>query len=424
MEKLENKYIELLLKGCIGVQNIDSLLIVLDLNEHIPFAQKIKDKAHSLGVKDVAIQVFDVYELYNMYKENNIDDISLDNAKIRHLIDKSKWDEYAKKHGGILFIDSQVPDLMNSIEKEKIQKRVMEGTKTNKYYRSNVTSGKFNWTIAAMPNQKWAETVFPNDKQAYEKLYLKILEACMVDKEDPIIAWGQYSRRTNMICDVLNSLDIKRLHYQNKLGTDLYLSMPNNHIWLNTYRYYKGVSTMENIPSYEIFSSPDYRMTNGIVFASKPLVYEGSLIDNFYLIFKNGKVIDFDAQKGREVLEGILNLSSFSKPNENNNCDYLGEVAFVEYNSPISDTGIIYYNTLFDENASCHLALGDSFPDAIVGGIEMTEEQLIEQGLNQAVTHVDFMVGTDDLLIVAETNKGDIPIIESGNFSKTLLKMK
>ena len=400
-----------------GLGKIDSLLIVLDLKEHMNFAYKVKDRAHELGIKDVFIHALDLYEIKEMLKKTSIEDISLENSKVKHLIDKSKWNEYAKKHGGILFVTSEVPGLMNDVDQAKIQKRMMEGTKTNEYYRENRTTDKFNWTIAAMPNLEWSQIVFPNDKNSYEKLYLHILKACMVDLDDPIKAWNEYAKKINDTCDVLNSLDIKRLHYYNKLGTDLYLDMPDNHIWLSALKAENGVLTMDNMPSYEIFSSPDYRNTNGIVYASKPLVFEGSIIDDFYFVFDDGKVVDFDARVGNKMLNELLNTKSNDSIDQP---DYLGEVAFVEHDSPISNTGLIFYNTLFDENASCHLALGDSFPDALKCGVDMTREELLKNGLNQANSHVDFMIGTDDLVIEAETNNGIISIIEDGNFSKTL----
>ena len=419
IEQLEEKYIELLLKKGVGAKDIDSLLIQIELKEQLPFAEKIREQARNFGVNDVEIAVFDSYELHDALQNTDVENISLDNPQIRNLIDKSKWNEYAKKQGGILFVASAVPGLMNDIEPEKINKRVIEGLKTNEYYRQNMDNGSFTWSIAAYPNQKWAEQVFPNDKKAYEKLYMRIIEACMCDKDNPLQAWDDYLIQANAIAETLNSLEIINLHYKNSLGTNLYIEMPKNHIWKGIgIKNLKGNIILQNIPSYEIFSSPDYRKTTGIVYSSKPLVFLDQLIEDFYLYFENGKVIDFGAKKGEAVLKEILNVDNES----NIGIDRLGEVAFVEYDSPISKTGLIYYTTLFDENASCHLALGNSFESAIQGGNNMTEKQLLESGLNQANNHIDFMIGTEDLSVIAQTTHGEIPIIEDGNFSKTLTK--
>ena len=162
------------------------------------------------------------------------------------------------------------------------------------------------------------------------------------------------------------------------------------------------------MPSYEIFTSPDYRYTNGIVYSAKPLIYNGALIEDFYIIFKDGKAISSGAKKGSEVLTGIIN-------SDQNSC-YLGEVSLINHDSPISNTGLVFGTTLFDENASCHLALGDSFPECLEKGLSKTKEELLQEGLNNSKNHVDFMIGTSDLNITAETINGTIPIFQNGNF--------
>ena len=184
--------------------------------------------------------------------------------------------------------------------------------------------------------------------------------------------------------------------------------MPDRSIWLSA-EGEKDLNMFVNMPSYEIFSSPDYRRTNGIVYSSRPLCYGGGLIDKFYVKFKDGKVIDYDAKVGKEILKGIIE-------SDNNSC-FLGEVALVNYDSPISNTGLVFGTTLIDENASCHLALGDGFNDAIEGGIDLSDEELLQRGINRSKQHVDFMIGTSDLEIEAETNKGLVSLFKNGNFN-------
>ena len=426
MEKikiLEDKYIELLLKRCIGVDKIKDLLINLDLKEHIPFAERVKQRAYELGVENVDILVLDIDDLHQALSNNSLDDISLDNPKIKDLLDKSKWSEYALKHGGILFLMTEVPGLMNDIKPEKNKKRMDEGKKTNEYYRDNIDSGSFNWTIAGLPNQRWAEAIFPNDKDAYEKLYGAILESCMIDKDDPIAAWNDFLSSTEEIKNKLNNLEITNLYYRNSLGTNLHIGLPKGAKWLTVSKEGKP-NSLDNMPSYEIFTSPDYRLTSGIVYSSKPMMLQGAIINNFYIKFENGRAVECYAEEGQRFLEQYIKADEKQTSDERkfNKPDYLGEVAFVEYDSPISNTGIIFKNTLFDENAACHLALGDSFSDAIENGLCMTKEELLKCGLNQAYSHQDFMIGTSDLIVEADTNEGRITIIEDGNFSKILRK--
>ena len=198
------------------------------------------------------------------------------------------------------------------------------------------------------------------------------------------------------------------MHYKNSLGTNLRVEMPENSIW-NSAASDGAEKTIVNMPSYEIFSSPNYLKTNGIVYSSRPLVYGGGVVEDFHIEFKDGKVINYDAKKGKEILKEIIESDS-------NSC-YLGEVALVNNDSPISNTNLVFGTTLFDENASCHLALGDGFSDSIKNGLNMTKKELLENGINQSKNHVDFMIGTDDLEIEAETKDGIILIFKKGNFN-------
>ena len=202
------------------------------------------------------------------------------------------------------------------------------------------------------------------------------------------------------------------MHYTNKLGTDLWVELPTNSIWEgacskmpNKERY-----LLVNIPTEEIFTSPHYKGTNGIVYSSKPLVYGGNVIDQFYIEFKEGKVINYHAEKGEEILKNIIELDENSK--------YLGEIALVEYDSPISNSKVLFYTTLYDENASCHLALGDGFPLTIEGGAHLNKEELLKRGINQSDIHVDFMIGTADLQITGIDEKGKEHLVfTNGNFA-------
>ncbi len=405
MDNYEKKYIDLILNKCLCIKSAKSLLIECSMNEHYKFALEIKKEAQLYGVEDVCISVSDINELHD-YLLNT----SLENIKNNELIDRSKREEYAKKGGTILFLTTTIPGLMSDVSLDKIKKITDIRNEQTKYYKENVTRNIFNWCIVALPNKKWSDIVFSNDKNSYEKLWQNIIKVCMLDKDNPIEEWNKFIKKSNYYKDKLNSLKIKKLHYKNNLGTDLYIGLNENVKWCNMDdRDKNGNSVMLNMPSYEIYTTPDYKLTNGIVYSSKPLIYNDCVIVNFYIEFKDGEVINFDAKIGKDMLSEIINKDEGSKR--------LGEVALVEYNSSISQTGIVFKTTLFDENASCHLALGDGFPNCFENFEQFTLDDMKNKGLNSSLMHVDFMIGTSDLQIDAITDNGKINIFKNGNFN-------
>ena len=299
---------------------------------------------------------------------------------------------------------------MDDIAADKIQKMVTLRNETRPFYCKYVGQYRFPWCIANLPNESWAKKVFPNDDNAYDKLYLNIMKMCMVDKEDPVLAWQQYIEKNNYFKNILNELEITGMHYRNSLGTALYVEKPKNNIWINLDKTdYYGNPMIANMPSYEIFTTPDYRKTYGVVYSSRPLVFNGVLVDNFFIKFEDGKAIDCGAEVGADALRNLIF--------ENQNTDMLGEIALVPYDSPISNTGIVFYETLYDENASCHLALGRGFPKCFPGYKEFSDDELLLQGCNYSPIHTDFMIGTKDLEIEADTKEGKVLIFKDGNFN-------
>lgn len=404
MDELEEKYIQLILYRCINFEQSKSLMIHCDFKEHIKFAEKIKTECYKMGIIDVCIHVNDLDDIHEYLKNTQVDDIVLN-----PLIDRTKCDNYAIKGAPLLFLNSTVPGLMDDIPVEKIKKWILEREKSTKYYRANVSKYTFPWCIITLPNERWAKMLFGDKEDSYNKLYLTIMKMCMLDKESPIDEWNNYIKRNNYYKNKLKELNITGMHYTNSLGTDLYVKIPKNNNWINLDKYdVKGGQIITNMPSYEIFTSPDYRYTNGVVYASRPLFYNGACIKNFMLEFKDGKVISYSAKEGEKLLEEIINSDS-------NSC-YLGEVALVPYDSPISNTGLVFYHTMLDENASCHLALGRGFPKSINGEYSNIE-QLLDRGINQSSVHVDFMMGTEDLNIDTDTEKGKVLIFKNGNFN-------
>lgn len=405
MQELEKKYIELILNRCLNFEQSKSLMIHCDLKEHITFAEKVKKEAYKIGVNDVCIHVNDLDEVHAYLKRTPVSEI-----KNNPIIDRTDWNDYAKKGAALLFLNSGVPGLMDDIPNEKLKRWNEIREESLKYYRKNLGSYVFPWCIVAMPNERWAKTVFQDDKNAYEKLYLNIMKMCMVDKDNPIKEWEEYISKNNYYKKRLNELKIKSLHYTNSLGTSLTVGLPEEIEWLNLDKKdVKGGQMIANMPSYEIFTTPDFRKTNGIVYSSKPLIYNDCFIDKFCIEFKDGKAISCKAELGQDKLEELL----FNTPG----ADCLGEVALVPHDSPISNTGLIFNTTLFDENASCHLAVGRGFKKSFINSDMLSDEQLIERGYNFSNTHVDFMIGTSDLQIEADTKEGKKLIFKNGNFN-------
>ena len=405
MEELERKYIDLILKRCVNFEQAKSLMIHCDFKEHVRFAEKIKEQANSMGINDVCIHLNDLDEIHEYLKNTPVEDI-----KVNPLIDRTDWNDYALKGAAIIFLNSTVPGLMEDISADKIAKWVEERATTTRYYRPNVSKYKFPWCIAALPNERWARKIFGDTDDAYEKLYSYILKMCMVDKDDPVLEWQKYIEKNNYYKNRLNELNVTKMHFYNSLGTDLTLEIPEGNIWMNLDKTdSNGGKMIANMPSYEIFTTPDYRKTNGIVYSSRPLYYNDYCIDGFSLEFKDGEIVACNAKTGQKLLEKLVF--------ENNNTRYLGEVALVPHDSPISNTGIVFNTTLFDENASCHLAIGRGFLKSFKDNDKLSQEELIARGLNVTDIHVDFMIGTEDLNIEAETNEGKKLIFKKGNFN-------
>ena len=399
MKDLDLKYIELLVDKCLWFNESKCLYINYNkLNKE--FVDKLCDYAKSKGIIDIYLEEIDYY-----YKRDLLNKSTLDEIKENDYFKSTIWNEYAKKDASFLFINSEMPGLMDDVEPEKLALASYLRRTTKPIFNEKRDKGLLSWCIAAYPNELWAKKIFKDNPKAYDLLYENIMKMCMVDTDNPIASWDNQLRTVDEKVKILNELKIKKLHYTNSLGTDLYLTLPDNYLYASAYDG-KGIV---NLPSYEVFTSPDYRYTEGIVYSALPLIHNGAYIDEFWVKFENGKVVDFDAKKGKEVLKGIIE----SDPNA---C-YLGEAALVNNDSPISNTGLVFETTLFDENASCHIALGDGFNECLKDGLTMSEDELKEHGVNQSKNHVDFMIGTPDLNIEATLENGDkILIFKDGNF--------
>lgn len=397
------KYACLLLDVGLNIQEGQPLVITAPV-ESIEFIRVLSKCALDRGVTDIYFDWTDdelKHQQLLKYGDDSISNSLFFNKKI--------YDDYAKKNGAFLMLVSENPDIMNDVDSFKLDYASRISRTSRPFYKKRQSTNDVAWCIAAVSTYGWAHKIF-NDSNCVEKLWNLIFSICLVDKKDPIEEWENKLLISSNRCDRLNELNFKTLHYTNSLGTDLYVGLSDGAKWCGAGEPMpSGRRIVANIPTEEIFTSPNRLMTSGIVYSSKPLVYNGYIIDDFWIKFEDGKVISFDASKGKDVLSSIIN-------GDDTSC-YLGECALVPYDSPISNSGVIFYTTLFDENASCHLALGTGFPNTLDGTDGKEKDELISMGLNVSDVHVDFMIGTSDLKIEGVTYDGkNVLIFENGNF--------
>lgn len=310
-----------------------------------------------------------------------------------------------------LYLVSEDPDGLKGVNLSKMAKGRQGQYPIVKPYRDKI-EGKHQWCIAAVPGAAWAKKMFPHlsKHQAMEKLWEAILATSRVD-EDPIAAWENHNRDLKARCEYLNSLGIESLHYTASNGTDLTVGLIAEGVFCGGGETtQQGVFFNPNIPTEECFISPKRGVAEGIVYATKPLCYQGQLIENFYLRFEGGKAVEAKAEVNDALLQEMLNMDEGAR--------YLGECALVPFNSPINETGLLFYNTLFDENACCHLAMGMGYIDTIQGYHDKTLEECRALGINDSMIHEDFMIGTADLSITAHCRDGrDVNLFENGTWA-------
>ena len=397
---MEEKYIELLLKKCLDLKSSKILFINYDVVNK-SFINKLVEQAKIFGIEEIYLDENDIYKERAILKKTNLFDIDY-----HEYFNRSIWNEYADKGANFIVFRAPNPGVMDDVDPSKVARAEYIKRKTSYEYVQKILAFQIPWCIAVLPNENWANKVFNSREDSLKLLENTLYDVCMVDENDPIDNWNKQLETNSLIVEKLNNLKIKLLHYKNSLGTDLTLELLDKGLWCDASK-----DGLVNIPSYEIFTTPDYRKANGIVYSSKPLIYNGAVIDEFWIKFENGKAIGFDAKKGKEILRGIIT-------SDENAC-YLGECALVEKDSPVAKTGITFGLTLLDENSSCHLALGRGFPNCYQNGKDLSESQLLDNGVNISKAHVDFMIGTPDLNIEAETIDGTkIKILENGKFTK------
>ncbi len=405
--KTLQKYADLALKIGINLQQKQTLVIMSPV-ETAPFTRMLVETAYKMGAKEVVVHWNDDFCKKMRFLHG---DIEIFENMPQWEIDSLMF--YAEKNAAFLSIAANDPELLKGIDSKKIAKAQTARNVGLKSYYEKVMTNAIQWNIISVPTSAWAKKVFPNlsEEKAVENLWKAIISSVKADTENPVETWHKHLANLKEKMDYLNKKQFKKFVIKNSLGTDLTVQLPNRHLWASGKDITKsGIEFVANIPTEEVFSMPYKYGVDGIVKASKPLNYGGTLIENFSLTFKDGKIIDFSAESGEEALKNLINTDEGAK--------YLGEIALVPYDSPISNSNILFYNTLFDENASCHLAIGQAYPSCIEEGDTFNKQQMEEAGMNDSLVHVDFMFGTKDLDITGIDSYGrEEKIFKNGNWA-------
>lgn len=400
-------YARLLIEVGINLQKGQPLVISSPV-DCAPFARLCASAAYKAGCREVFMNWTDDYmtrEKYLHGQDSIFDTFPTWTAEF--------YNKASEMGAGWLGISASDPEALAGVDPERLRRASISSGNAIKPFRQRQMTNFFPWCVASVPTAAWAKKVYPGleEKEAITKLWLAILDAVRVyENDDPVAQWRRHSENLKKRVDILNRYNFRYLKYKNALGTDLTVELPQNHIWEGgSERTEGGVPFCANMPTEEVFTAPKRDGVNGIVYASKPLVINGDIAENFCFTLKGGKIVKVEAEKGKELLEKAIAVDEGSS--------YLGEVALVPYNSPISNSNTLFYNTLFDENASCHLAFGEAYP-CVKGGAKMTPDELKKAGLNASFSHEDFMVGTADLEITGITQNGEeVSVFHNGNFS-------
>src|SRR5699024_7779953 len=405
-QETKEKYAELALQTGVNLQKGQALMVNAPI-EGADFTRIVARKAYEMGAKDVHINWTDD-ELTLLKYENAPDEVIENFPEWRIKL----YESYAEEGAAVLSIRSTNPDLLKDIDSSRVAMANKSSAQAMKNFRQYTMNDRITWSIVSIPTGDWAQKVFPDKlrEDAVANLWEAIVKIVRVDQDDPIAAWEAHNETLKTARELLNRKKYTKLIYKAP-GTDLEIGLPEGHIWKGGSAVSeRGITFNPNMPTEEVFSLPHKYHVNGTVASTKPLNYGGSLIDNFSLTFKDGKVVDYRAEQGADTLKHLLDTDEGARR--------LGEVALVPHESPVSQSGLIFYNTLFDENASCHIALGKAYPTNLEGGSAMSNEELDQHGVNDSLTHVDFMIGSEELDIDGVMQDGTTePVFRNGTWA-------
>lgn len=407
MKDLLEKYAKVLLESCLKVEANQPLFVSFNV-ERMDFARIVEKVAFELGIKDIYFEISDPYLKHEALKKLEVEEL-----KNLSFWNKEMWNVYAKKHAAFLMLTSQTPGLMKDIDAKKMAAMTKYGYETRKEFDAMRDKSELAWCIAAVPTEAWAKELYKTSPNPVEELWNQIFEICSITENDPVKIWNEKTNKLKKRAEKLTAYQFKSLKYQSSNGTDFQIDLPENHRWASGNELLaNGKEVLVNFPTEEVFTSPDCYSAEGILYASKPLSYQDTIIDDFYLSFEKGKVTEVGAKTGEQTLKEMVNICE--------NSNLLGEVALVPCDSPIANHNQVFLETLFDENAACHVALGDSFPDCVENGSKIGKKVLQEKyNLNKCDSHVDFMIGTKDLNITGITkDQKEVAIFINGNFTE------
>ncbi|MFJ8266127.1 aminopeptidase [Peribacillus asahii] len=400
------KYAELAVKVGVNIQQGQTLVVNTTL-EGAELVRLIVKKAYEAGAYNVIVN----------WNDDTVNRTKYELAPDEVFHEYPEWRaketiELAEKGAAFLSVISSSPDLLKGVDPKRIANFQKASGTALKPWRQAMQSDKVSWSIVAVPSEAWANKVFPEEpaENRVHKLWEAIFKAVRVDTENPVEAWKTHDDTLHEKVDYLNDKHYTKLHYTAP-GTDLTIELPEKHLWCGAGSINQhGHHFMANMPTEEVFTVPLKTGVNGTVRSTKPLSYGGNIINNFSVTFKDGRIIEVQAEEGEEILKQLVDTDEGSH--------YLGEVALVPFNSPISQSNVLFFNTLFDENASNHLAIGSAYAFCLEGGKDMTPEQLAEHGLNESLTHVDFMIGSDKMNIDGILADGTTePVFRNGDWA-------
>ena len=401
------KYARLIAETGVNVQDNHTVVLQISVDQ-APLARLITEEAYRLGAAEVIVQWSDETIQREFLAHAATDRI--ENVP-QYKIDQT--DDWIAKGASRISVVSSNPDALAGVDAQRVAAFQAANGKALVNLRKATQANKVSWTVVAAASEGWAAKVFPElatSEEQVDALWNEIFKTTRIYEENPVIAWDIHDKKLQEKAAELNEQQFTALHYTAP-GTDLTIGLPKNHLWEGAGSYNaRGEESMANMPTEEVFTAPDSRRVDGYVSSTKPLSYAGTIISGMKFTFKDGKVVDFSAEQGEEALKNLLAIDEGAK--------HLGEVALVPDPSPISQSGLIFYNTLFDENASNHLAFGSAYAFNLQGGTEMSEEELAEAGLNRSQTHVDFMVGSDKMNIDGIKEDGTIvPVFRNGDWA-------
>lgn len=402
--KILERYSNLIIKIGVNLQKGQGLEISCPV-EKSDFAVALSKAGYKAGASIVRVR----------WQNQEIDKLSYKYADIDALTDIPKWlvdskNYLVEKNFCYVAVSADDPEAFKSVPSEKLFAVSKAKAKALKKFSDNMMANAIRWCVVSVPTSKWAKKVFPNEKSPIKALSDQI-ELCMrLNQTDPINAWNEHIDTLNKRAEFLNQMNFEYLHFSNQKGTDLTVGLAQNHIWQCALeKAQDGITFMANMPTEEVFTAPHRERVEGVLKSAMPLCSNGQVIDEFSITFKNGKIINFTAEKGYDALKQLINTDKGTKR--------LGEVALIGKNSPIAKSKVLFFNTLFDENASCHLAIGKAYPTTIKGGQGLSIKELEKLGANDSSEHEDFMIGTPDLTVVGIKKDGNrVKIFEDGEW--------